>query len=212
MEILGPNPESNNNEIISLDSLPKSALQAIYHSVTGKTESMSKELTGNVVVNIDDIERLYQMFIDQLGIHQCIIDPTVTVVAKHENQKSYTYSSWKRFKNLRVNNHELTSEISIKLEFVIQIPGTPQPQRCVINLNIDSSLILLIKEKEKLPGSEVFGFYFFFNRNWKTVELTIDFVDFLIARSFVGIVEEWFSSLQKTPSKNLNDFLFKNMD
>jgi hypothetical protein len=39
---------------------------------------------------------------------------------------------------------------------------------------------------------------------WRAVEIQIDFVDFLVARLFTGIVEEWFSSLQKSPSTKLD--------
>ena len=52
-----------------------------------------------------DFDRLYGMLVDQLGIHEKVIEPTVTVVVKHANGKTVTYSSWERFNALRVNNH-----------------------------------------------------------------------------------------------------------
>jgi len=196
------------NENLPLESLPKTALQAIYHAVTGKTESLAKELKGNVIVTSADIDRLYGMLLDQLGIHEKVIDPTVTVVVKQANEKSVTYSSWERYKKLLLNNHEITSEISLKLEFVIQLPETPQHQRCIVNVNLDSALPV-ISEKKAFSDMEPLGMFIFFRREWPTVDLSIDFVDFLVAKSFVNVVEEWFGTLQHTPQKKFNNFLLR---
>jgi hypothetical protein len=55
---------------LPIASLPKTALQAIYHAVTGKTENLARSLTGNVVISSADVDRLYEMLLDQLDIHE----------------------------------------------------------------------------------------------------------------------------------------------
>jgi hypothetical protein len=87
---VGPRQES---DALSLDSLPKTALQAIYHAVTGKTESMSKSLRGNVLVTSADFDRLYQMLREQMGHYTLLAEPTVTVVVKCDSSRTVTYSS-----------------------------------------------------------------------------------------------------------------------
>jgi hypothetical protein len=133
-------------------------------------------------------------------------------VVKHANQKSVTYSSWERFKVLRVNNHDITSDLSLKLEFVIQLPNTPRPQRCIVNVLLDSSLPIIHKHKEKAEEAEALGFLFVIMREWNSVKISIDFVDFLIAKSFTTNVEEWFTTLKKTPIKKYNRFLLRYHD
>lgn len=209
MEIGGADANIGNRDIVSIESLPKTALQAIYHAVTGKTESLSKDISGNVIISSADIDRLYAMLVDQLGIHEKVIEPTVTVVVKHANDRSLTYSSWERFKKLRVNNHEITSEITLKLEFVIQLPETPQAQRCIITVNLDSSLPVIHKQEKRFPDPAAIGIIVFFGKDWRTVRLSIDFVDFLVAKAFTTVVEEWFSTLKRTPIKRFNDILLK---
>ena len=198
---------NGNQEHLPISSLPKTALQAIYHAVTGKTENLTRALTGNVIIKDFDIDRLYGMLNDQLGLHEKVIEPTVTVVVKQARGKAITYSSWSRYKSLFVDNHEVTSEIILKMEFVLQLPQAPSPQRCIVNINLDSSLPMISNHKESSDRSEAFGLLFFMKKDWRTVVVSIDFVDFLVAKSFSNIIEEWFLSLNRCPQSKLNDFL-----
>ena len=98
---------------IELAGLSSQALQAIYHSVTGKTESLAREFDGNVIITTKDLDRLIGMMFDQLNMYPKEVAPTTTIVVKTGDSKSITYSSWERFKVLRVDNHDTTSEVFI---------------------------------------------------------------------------------------------------
>lgn len=194
-----------------LANLPKTAIQAIYNAVTGKTENLSKNIEGNVVITSSDIDRLYAMIIDQINLHPKVADPTTTIVVKNDNDKTVTYSSWERYQVLRVNNHDVTSDITIKVEFVTQLPGTATPQRCIVNINLDSSLPVLLAQRKEALEVEPLGFLILFSAKWRTAKISIDFVDFLIAKSFVTIVEEWMQSVKRAPSRKGNRFLLDHM-
>jgi hypothetical protein len=197
---------------LPLLAIPKTALQAIYHAVTGKTENLERILNGNVEVNSIDFDRLHDMIIDQIGVYNQEIEPTVTVVLKQKDDQVFTYSSWARYKKLLVNSHQLTSEITLKIETLLKLPNTPSPQRCTININIDSSLPVISKHFEEEDIAHSMGFLFVVSREWQTVKINIDFVDFLVAKSFVSVVEEWFFSLNKTPDSKLNQWILKKYD
>ncbi|MGU3495580.1 hypothetical protein ACLBXM_16190 [Xanthobacteraceae bacterium A53D] len=200
-----------NSESISLESMPKTALQAIYHAVTGKTENFTKYINGNVIVRSADIDNLYQMICDQMGHYSMPVSPTVTVIVKCANGKSITYSSWERYERIRVSLNEVTSEISLKIEFLVDLPNTPQPQRLILNVNVDSSLPILQKRNDPIEGEmDGFSLYLFTRSEWRTVELSIDFVDYMVAKIFSSVVEEWFATLKVTPRPYLNNFLMKN--
>lgn len=197
---------------IDVAALPKTAVQALYHAATGKTENLSREFDGNVIIKGRDIERLYDIIIDQLRLYKIVAGPTVTVVVKNTNKKSTTYSSWERFSCLMTSGSDVTSEVILRFEFIISVPNTCIDQRCIINVGLDSSLPLLCKRDEDSSDAESLGFILFMKKKWRSVSVSIDFVDFLIAKSFVNIVEEWFSSLEKTPENKLNDILFEWFD
>jgi hypothetical protein len=192
---------------LELDKLPKAALQAIYHAVTGKTESLSRDLEGNVICTTVDIDRLYEMIADQLNMYPKEVTPTTTIVVKAANDQAITYSSWERYKALRVENHEITSDFTIKIEAIFRLPNTPAAQRCVINLVIDSSLPVIAKQREDAQELDALGFFLMIRPEWKTLSVKIDFVDFLLAKAVIRTAEEWFGTLRKTPTKWLNTFI-----
>lgn len=197
---------------VPIDKLPTTALQAIYHAVTGKTESMTKQLTGSVIIERKDVQNLHGMLLDQLGQYQAVCDPTVTIVTKYDNDKSVTYSSWERFQALQVHHLDVTSEILIKIEVVLRLPSTPIDQRLVISIVLDSALPIIRKMGANGEEVEAFGFFLFIRKDWQTVKLSIDFVDFLVARAFSGVVEEWFDKLAPTPKSSLNNLILTSSD
>lgn len=206
-EFLNVHPE---NSALAIDQLPKTALQAIYHAVTGKTENYSKIIRGNVVINSSDIDQLYDVISQQLEHYTLLSQPTVTIVIKSSKNRTTQYSSWEKFKKLKVNFGDVTSEITIKVEFVATLPNTNVPQRCVVNILLDSALPVIDSQNEENNEEDPSEFLFFFGQKWTTVKVSIDFVDFLIARAFTSHVEEWFDGLEKLPNNKLNNFLIKN--
>jgi hypothetical protein len=197
--------DGSDGRALQLENLPKTALQAIYHAVTGKTENMSKELYGSVLINSSDIDNLYDMINDQLGHYEKVCDPTVTVVVKHADERTVTYSSWARFKALKVHHLDVTSEIVIKIETVIRLPETSSEQRFIINVDLDSALPIMHD-----GGPDVLGYswFMFMRREWRTVKVNVDFVDFLVAKVMTSVIEEWFKALKKMPCAKVSESSF----
>lgn len=86
-----------------LSTLPKTAIQAIYHAVTGKTENLSKWLNRNVIIRQSDVCSLYAMLQDQWNIHPLLSEPTTTIILNDEHDRKVQYSSWSRFQALQVD-------------------------------------------------------------------------------------------------------------
>lgn len=192
-----------------LDGIPKSVLQAIYHTVTGKVENQTTTLRSNVEIRRDDIVRLFGMLQQQLEHYEAVADPAVTVIVRDSNDRSLTYSSWERFQTLEVESLSVTSEMIIKVEFLIQIINTPAPQRCIITIDLDSGLPVLSNDKPMAIG--FLDWFSEFASDWPAAKVSIDFVDFLVARNLQAGVTEWFNGLRKaeTPpfSKSLQPIL-----
>lgn len=203
-EVVGSTDNSNN--ALPLADLPPAALQAIYHHVTGKTENMSQFFEGNVLIRSADIDRLHQMVLDQIATHHVDFGPTVTVEVKHSNERSFHHSSWSHFKSVITTSNEVTSEITLKFEFVLNLQNTIGPQRCSISVLLDSALPLLNDADHS--ETRAWGYWALVSRKWPTARVSIDFVDFMVARGFNNVVEEWFKSLEKSPTPELNQNIF----
>jgi hypothetical protein len=83
------------------------------------------------------------------------------------------------------------------------------PQRCVVNISLDSGLPIVIGKLQQELHIFMVELVAFFAQDYKTVEISIDFVDFLIARIFCGIIEEWFQTLEIAPKSKLTACLIR---
>ena len=202
MPITRDEEERNERFIVPLDNLPPSALQALYHSVTGRTENYSNSLRRNVIIDAADIDQLHDLVDQQISVYNIQAGPTVNVIMTHGDDKKVRYSSWSRWKTLPVNVRSITSDITIRWEFVFQLPNTNTSQRCVINVTMDSGLPLIEHhdDDDELLGTPFIRF-FPFARKYRTVVISIDFVDYLVAKTFSGFIGKWFDGLTavKTP-------------
>lgn len=203
-------PEGETSSTLSIENMPKAALQAIYAAVTGKTERLSKRLKGNVRICHADVDRLYQSIRQHIEHLDVLAPPTVTVVVKTEDAQSFQYSSWERFEKLQANAFSVTSEVTLKVEFVMVLPNGLGPQRLVMTVNLDSSLPVIAPEDKGPLDGPMSGLVVAFGDKWPTCNIAIDFVDFLVAQRFSGVVEGWFHDLQIIPFSKLNMMLVKN--
>jgi hypothetical protein len=185
---------------VPYQSLPMSALQAMYFAVTGKTESISKDFTRNVRITLEDLRVLHTKILQKLEHFVTPVPPTVTILAKMHNKQSLRYSSWERFQMFEVASNDVTSELIIKYEFLIQLPNIENPQRCVINVTIDSKMPVL---KDELDNNFDDDFFMIIGLDrFPTVKLTVEFVDFLVGKEYQQIIEEWFEHLPEVSSPN----------
>jgi hypothetical protein len=85
---------------------------------------------------------------------------------------------------------EVTSEIIIRYEFLLQMPGTDKPQRYVVTVDIDSKLPLVGKPEAEMPIP------WFVFRDFPSLTVSIDFIDYLCAKNFLQLVESWYNMLE----------------
>lgn len=146
---------------------PPGVLQALYHAVTGKTENYSKRLSGNVVIAHTDIVRLHDMILQRIQHYETVYPATVSVIIKDADEKKLTYSSWERFRFLEIGSMSVTSELILKFEFLIKLPSSNDPQRCIINIELDSGLPIVTAEDG--ISTNFISFFGSFSYKWRPV-------------------------------------------
>lgn len=189
---------------------PPGVLQALYHAVTGKTENYSKRLSGNVVIAHTDIVRLHDMILQRIQHYETVYPATVSVIIKDADEKKLTYSSWERFRFLEIGSMSVTSELILKFEFLIKLPSSNDPQRCIINIELDSDLPIVTAEDG--ISTNFISFFGSFSYKWRPVLISIEFVDFLVAKTFSSVVEEWFTQLDRVPESRAALFVAKHIN
>ncbi len=56
---------------------------------------------------------------------------------------------------------------------------------------------LIVEDKKKKHERLDLGFFIFSRNPWRTVTYKIDFVDFLVAKNFSSLIDDWFKALPK---------------
>lgn len=135
--------------LVSIGSLPRTALEAIYRATTGKTANLTRALRKNVVIYQNDVENLHQKICDQLNHYEILAGPTVTIAVQSANDQKHQYNSWINYSNKQPDNNEITSDITMKYEVLLNLPRYETPQRMTVTINLDSGLPLLNKKEEE---------------------------------------------------------------
>ena len=96
----------------------------------------------------------------------------------------------------------------MKFELLVDLPSSEVPQRVVINVSLDSGLSIISKD-DFTSDEGLVEFYPSFASRWRTVEISIDFVDFITGKRFVGVIEDWFSGLKNVVRPRFTNFLLR---
>jgi hypothetical protein len=175
--------------------------QALYNSVTGKTESLSKRFSENYKIQMNDIFQLH-MKIGQMCAQWNVIEKNENITIHHVNDNKETFSSLDRFK---VYDQSQTSPIeSIVYEFnlLVQLQNTPKPQPYQIIVRLGSKVAIQAKAREELPSAMFFRFF-----RGGAINVDIQYVDYVVARNMLSTIDSWVSTVESTPKSKFLMFL-----
>ena len=188
------------SDVLVIDRVPASAIQALYHAATGKTENLHKRLIKNFIVRKPDLEQLYFKVLQQLDHYERVAGPTITVKVSFHNHEHQQFSSWERFRLFDSSKAEIVSDVVIKFECLIRLPEQLDPQRYVLNVDIDSKLPVVVDaDNEVNTQFGLFGMFFGLEKI-PSLDISVDFIDYLCAKNLVQIVEDWFNTLEESPT------------
>lgn len=190
-----------------IDGLPVSmqVYQAVYRSITGKTENISRKYTNAFEVNFDDITQLgckLTQFLEQYNVSE--VNHSITVFYSGSTKEQF--SSLERFGLYNSSNASPTERIILEFNFLIVLPKVKTPQPYNVQIELTSGLALLHRHKNDFPKHIPFGFLVKAIQ-LETAEVEVKYVDYIVARSILDLVNEWSESLKKNEySKTLKKF------
>ncbi|MCC4247077.1 hypothetical protein [Stappia indica] len=173
-------------------------LQDIYNSLTGKTEKISKNIEQAFLMNFEDLAQL------NFRIAQCcesygakIKNENLSVF--HVNGFKEVFSSFDRFKLYNKSNMSPVESLVITYNIIIIPSGSNRavPYKILIELN---SIAGMREKKRDLAYGPIDIFTLFINQYGR---ISIDYVDYAVARHFMTQIEEWYKSLDFTPEKKI---------
>lgn len=199
--------ENNNSELIvsqdgEVSSLPVSmqVYQAIYNEITGKTETITDSYNNYLILELADLfqlEHLLNQFLEQYQLSAF----NVAITIFHSKATKERFSSFERLKIYNVTNNSPIERISIELNILITPPKLSKPQNYKISINIVSGATVIAKTKPDLPVG-VPGMVLMRAVQRHAVKVEIEYIDYIIARSFSEILRSWVTSIKEQKPNN----------
>ena len=175
--------------------------QALYNTVTGKTENLSKRFSENYKIGMNDIVQLHAKM-GQMCSQWNVIETNENITVHHTDDNKETFSSLDRFK---VYDQSQTSPIeSIVYEFnlLVQLQNTPKPQPYQITVRLGSKVAIQDKAREDMPSPMLIRFF-----RGGAINVDIKYVDYVVARNMLSTIDSWVSSVESTPKNKALNFL-----
>jgi hypothetical protein len=181
---------ADDGESATVNNLPVSVLQGIYHEITGKTETIKKKFRSNEYIRFVDVSQLVDLFKQTLEQYDKKSESVAISISHFGTGERLTFSSFEKFKLYDISKKEPTRSLNITFQFLIANPNFGKFQNYRINVEINS--YKLWKDKKNL----VYGDRYFGDSENYT-ELQIDYVDYMTAKNFMNVFEEWVQRLDR---------------
>jgi hypothetical protein len=180
-------------------------VQSIYHELTGRTEDVGKSYSESCQFVLADYEQLH------LRISQCCEQYNVkasncSIKVYYVNDTQETFSSFDRFKLFNAGSSSCVESVLLTYNFLILLPKLNQPQsytlsvrtasRVSIENQMHDDMTLRIPKILRLMGG-------------RTAVVTVKYVDYVVARNLLNLVDEWLKTVNKAPKNKVWDIVQK---
>lgn len=180
-------------------------VQGIYNEITGKTEQLSRGFEVPFQLILGDLEQLHlkmSQLCEQYNI--CSSNHSVTIYHSEDNKEQF--SSFERFRLYNKSSTNAVESVIMKYNFLIILPHVNKPQSYTITVRLASRIAIFKKLAQDVPLSmSVFRVM-----GSRTAMITVDYVDYLVARNFADTFEGWIKTLSKHDLPAWASFLQRN--
>lgn len=177
--------------------------QAIYNDITGRTEKISDTYEKYYELSIDSLfqlNSLLKQFCEQYQVKG--FNSSITVF--HVKGSKEVFSSFERLNTYNISNSKPIERIYIVVNTLLVLPKVRKPQNYQITIDIISGMALVDKHQDSLPSHIPLDLVMRAIQK-DTLEVDIEYVDYIVARSMSELVREWVDSL---PEIKTNSSLF----
>lgn len=167
-------------------------LQNIYQELTGGSEELGKGYDRPFCIHLNDLEQLHRRF-QQATEQYNIRSANCTVKLYHTDDTHETYRSFESFLLYSKAGTSAVESILIKYNLLIVLPKLKKAQSYTISIRIASRVAIL---KRLRDNASSFPKSIFRLMGGQTATVSIDYIDFTVARNLLTIADGWFDSLQ----------------
>ncbi|MDB0543887.1 hypothetical protein LBW62_21865 [Ralstonia solanacearum] len=176
-------------------------LQGIYNELTGKSERVGKSYGKPFQINLSDIENLNRR-IEQAHDQYHIVSNNCNVFVYYVDDTRDKFSSFDRFALHSDGSASAVESIFLKYNFLVCLPKTRAIQNYTVSIRLASRVAVAKRMMSEFYGAPPAILRLMGNR---TAVVHVEYVDYLVARNFLNIIDEWFRVIPvASESKVLN--------
>lgn len=180
----------------SEQSMPIKLYQAVYHQITGRTEQIRKRYSENLLIEFGELEQLHHKIMQLCDVHRVVASNEIISVF-HEKERKEQFTSFERFKSYNSNSSSPTLTVVLKYNFSIVPAGVDKPQEYVVSVRLMSRVATIKEFENEAPPfmrGRIMGIV-----SSNTAEVTVDYVDYVVARGFLEAFDEWIRGCRAIP-------------
>lgn len=191
--------ETRDGQVVSMQ-----LIQDIYNEFTGKTEEVSQGYSKSFQISLSDIEQLNSK-ITQIQEQYSICSKSCSVTIYYYQDTREVFSTFERFRMYDSSRLSPIESVLLKYNFLIKLPQTNRLQNYTLSIRLASRITILKKMREDLPTGLPLR-HFIVDR---TASVSIDYVDYMVARNFQDAVRGWIDGLEEHDTSKFTKFLQK---
>lgn len=143
------------------------------------------------------LKHLFDQFLEQY--HVDAFNASITIF--HIKSSKERFSSFDRLNTYNTNNSSPIERINIEVNFLITPPKLSKPQNYKISINLISGAAVVTKNKANIPD-DLPMMVIMRTVQQKAVEIEIEYIDYIIARSISELLREWVETIQEVKPNN----------
>tara|TARA_R110000868_G_scaffold266274_1_gene525236 strand:+ start:121546 stop:122550 length:1005 start_codon:yes stop_codon:yes gene_type:complete len=209
MRTIDQNGDDASRQILAGDSgglVDVKVYQAIYNQLTGKSEKATDRYTDNIVVDFDDVRMIYEKIHQSAKVHNVIAE-NFNVTFFHLKNKKSQFSSYEKMMNYDRSYPNPIISIVLKFHYSIILPEINKPQEYIVTARIMSRVAKAKQVNEDSPPFMRGRFFPMFKD--QTAEISVEYVDYIVARTFLDAFRDWMESCTKITDPKFISFLQK---
>ncbi|HBX7168752.1 TPA: hypothetical protein MIJ32_004550 [Klebsiella pneumoniae] len=172
--------------------------QEAYHSITGKTEKISFKSSADLLIDVDELNQIHHKISQLCDVHH-IIARSESITIYHTKERKENFTSFERFKIYNTSITSPTLTVLMEYNFSILPAGSVNPQQYKVAIRLNSRVSLMKQMRDEAPAfmrGRLLGFMY-----GPTADISVEYADYVVARSFVQAMQEWVDGCKKSDSK-----------
>ncbi|MDP8634740.1 hypothetical protein QZQ04_08280 [Serratia marcescens] len=173
--------------------------QQVYHQVTGRTEKASVSSHESILVDFDELQQLHYKICQLYDVYK-IVAKNEVITLLHDRERKEQFTSFDRFKLYNSSTTSPTLNVIMQYNFSIVVPGSEHPQQYTVTARLNSRIAMQKRIEEDAPPfmrGRIIGFV-----AENTAEISVEYADYVVARSFIDAFNEWVKGCKKSTASN----------